>query len=121
MSAPARYDPTASTTWNFVGTLPLAAVAVLLAINHLHLQFDGVVLAVLSGALASGVGYAIWYAALPYLTPMQAANVQLSVPIIAALGGVVAMDEMITLRLLVASALTLGGIALVILVRTRSP
>jgi drug/metabolite transporter (DMT)-like permease len=110
-------NPIASTTWNFVGTLPLAVIAVLSSIRHIHIEMAGIGLAILSGAIASGVGYAIWYSALPYLTPMRAANVQLSVPVIAALGGVVAMNEAITLRLVIASALTLGGIAIVITAR----
>jgi drug/metabolite transporter (DMT)-like permease len=74
----------------------------------------GVALAFASGALASGCGYVIWYAALPGLTATRAATVQLSVPVIAALGGVALMSEQLTLRLLVASAATLGGVAIVL-------
>ena len=74
----------------------------------------GALLAVASGALASGVGYAIWYAALPGLTAGRAATVQLSVPVIAAIGGVLLLSEQITLRLVVASSLTIGGIWLVL-------
>ena len=67
-----------------------------------------------SGAIASGCGYVIWYAALPGLTATRAATVQLSVPVMAAFGGVVVLSEQITLRLLLASAATLGGIAIVL-------
>jgi len=70
--------------------------------------------AVSSGALASGLGYAIWYTALPGLKNTSAASVQLSVPVIAALGGIVFLDEPMTLRLVLASVAILGGIALVI-------
>lgn len=112
-------NPTAATTWNFVGTLPLMTIVLALAPGALEISTSGAVLAILSGALASGIGYAIWYAALPYLTPTQAANVQLSVPVLAAFGGVLAMDEAITLRLVIASVLILGGIALVILSRKK--
>jgi drug/metabolite transporter (DMT)-like permease len=73
--------------------------------------------AVLSGALASGLGYTIWYTALGGLSAMQAAVVQLSVPVIAAFGGVLFVSEAITLRLVVAGVLILGGILLVVLGR----
>ena len=72
-------------------------------------------LAVTSGALASGVGYAIWYAALPALTTASAATVQLSVPVLAAVGGVIFMAEAVTPRLAIASVLILGGVALALL------
>ena len=68
-----------------------------------------------SGALASGIGYALWYTVLPRLQATSAATVQLSVPVIAALGAVMFLGESVTLRLVVASAAILGGIALVIL------
>ncbi|WP_455201058.1 DMT family transporter [Kaarinaea lacus] len=107
-------NPVAATTWNFVGTVPLTIITSLMFIDAMELQLSGVLLAVLSGALASGVGYVIWYAALPYLKPSSAAAVQLSVPMIAALGGVIFMAEPLTMRLSLASMAILGGIALVI-------
>ncbi|MEJ2179533.1 MAG: DMT family transporter [Gammaproteobacteria bacterium] len=107
-------NPVAATTWNFIGTVPLTIAASLIFLASVDLQLPGVLLAILSGALASGVGYVIWYAALPYLKPTSAAAVQLSVPMIAALGGVIFMSEPLTLRLSIASIATLGGIALVI-------
>ncbi len=76
--------------------------------------------AVVSGALASGIGYAIWYTALPSLKATNAATVQLSVPVIAALGGIVFLGEAVTVRLALASVAILGGIALVILHRHRA-
>ncbi len=75
----------------------------------------GAVLAIASGALASGVGYAIWYAALGGLTATIAATVQLSVPVVAAAGGIVFMAETITMRLMIASVLILGGVMLALL------
>jgi drug/metabolite transporter (DMT)-like permease len=78
---------------------------------------EGIVLAVLSGSLASGIGYVIWYTALRGLTSTHAATVQLSVPLLAAFGGVVFLAEAITLRLVIASVLILGGIALTVIVR----
>jgi drug/metabolite transporter (DMT)-like permease len=76
--------------------------------------------AVSSGALASGIGYAIWYTALPALKATNAATVQLSVPVIAALGGIIFLGETVTLRLVLASIAILGGIALVILEKQRA-
>ena len=75
----------------------------------------GVAYAVLSGALASGLGYVVWYTALPALKATTAATVQLSVPVLAALGGIALLGEAVTLRLALASAAILGGIALVVL------
>jgi drug/metabolite transporter (DMT)-like permease len=78
-------------------------------------------LAVVSGALASGVGYVAWYAALAGLSATSAATVQLSVPVIAAIGGVLLLSEPVTLRLILASAATLGGVALVLGQRSQIP
>lgn len=105
-------SPLATTSGNFVRAAPLSLAALLFA--PLHFDWLGMLWAVLSGALASGVGYALWYAALPRLTATRAASIQLSVPVIAALGGVVFLSEPPTLRLVLASATVLGGIALVL-------
>jgi drug/metabolite transporter (DMT)-like permease len=80
------------------------------------LQFDqgGAIYAALSGAIASGVGYVIWYSALPELKATAAATVQLSVPVLAAVGGILFLNESLSLRLSLASTAVLGGIALVI-------
>lgn len=107
-------DPTASTAGNFVRALPFALVLSLSMLPHANLAADGVLYALASGAFASGLGYAIWYAALPGLRATQAATVQLSVPVIAAFGGALFLGEAITLRLVLASVAVLGGIALVI-------
>ncbi|MGZ5238119.1 MAG: EamA family transporter, partial [Caldimonas sp.] len=81
------------------------------------LDAAGIAYAIASGALTSGIGYAIWYTALPRLKATSAATVQLSVPVIAALGGIALLGEAPTLRLVVASVAILGGIALVIVER----
>jgi drug/metabolite transporter (DMT)-like permease len=86
----------------------------LVTLNSVHLSESGILFAVLSGAIASGVGYVVWYAALRGLTATRAAIVQLSVPILAAWGGVVFLAEDISLRLILAGAFILGGIALAI-------
>lgn len=111
--------PLLATTANFVYSVPPAIGLSLLFIASADVSVTGVLLATASGALASGLGYAIWYAALPGLTAGRAATVQLSVPVITALGGVLLLSEQITLRLLVASSLTIGGIWLVLV--SRSP
>jgi len=108
-------DPTRVTAGNFLRTVPIAISLSLLMINFAVVDMAGFLYALASGALASGMGYAIWYAALPALKNTSAATVQLSVPVIAALGGIVFLDEPVTLRLLLASVAILGGIALVIL------
>jgi drug/metabolite transporter (DMT)-like permease len=113
--------PLASNAGNFLRATPLAAaIAAAMALSH-HSQWDtpGLIYAVASGALASGVGYALWYATLPSLTAAIAASVQLSVPVITAVGGALVLGEDITLRLTLASLAVLGGIALVVQVRVR--
>ena len=106
--------PLLATTANFLYSVPPAVVLSLVFMGGAAVSTTGALLAVASGALASGVGYAIWYAALPGLTAGRAATVQLSVPVIAAIGGVLLLSEQITLRLVVASSLTIGGIWLVL-------
>ena len=106
--------PLLATTANFLYSVPPAIVLSLVFMGGAAVSTTGALLAVASGALASGVGYAIWYAALPGLTAGRAATVQLSVPVIAAVGGVLLLSEQITLRLVVASSLTIGGIWLVL-------
>ena len=106
-------DATAVTAGNFLRTLPIALVLLPWMSRHLVLDAAGVWCAIASGALASGIGYAIWYAALPSLRATTAATVQLSVPVLAAIGGVTLLSEPLTLRLGLASIAVLGGIALV--------
>ncbi len=110
-------DPTRVTAGNFLRAAPLGLAAALVALPWLTLDVAGVSYAVASGALTSGVGYAVWYAALKGLRATSAATVQLSVPVITALAAVLLLAEPITLRLLLASAAVLGGIALVVVVR----
>ena len=112
-------DPTRVTAGNFLRAVPLTAVLSLLVLNRASLDVQGVYYALASGALASGIGYAIWYTALPALKATHAATVQLSVPVIAALGGIVFLGEPLSLRLVLASVAILGGIALVILEKQR--
>jgi drug/metabolite transporter (DMT)-like permease len=112
-------DPLAATAGNFLWTLPLALLLTLLYWPELRWDSLAAFYAVLSGALASGVGYALWYAALRELGTLQAASLQLSVPVLAALAGLLVLDEAPSLRLLLVSIAVLGGIALVL--RGRRP
>lgn len=110
-------QPLADTTFNFLRTLPFVAILVATTLPLTTLSTNGVLLAILSGGITSGIGYSIWYMALRGLTATQAAVVQLIVPIIAALGGVIFAAEAITLRLALASILVLGGVLTVILAK----
>jgi drug/metabolite transporter (DMT)-like permease len=105
-------DPLGTTAGNFLRTLPLAAALLALCWPGAHFDTRGVLAALASGALASGVGYALWYAALPSLRASSAGILQLSVPVVAALGGIVLLAEPVGWRFALAAALTLGGIAL---------
>jgi drug/metabolite transporter (DMT)-like permease len=111
-------NPLESTANNFILAAPMGIAVSLMFLGDLQLSAHGVLLAVASGAIASGLGYVTWYAALRGLTSTRAATVQLSVPVIAAIGGVLLLAEPVTLRLVLASAATLGGIALVLVQRT---
>jgi drug/metabolite transporter (DMT)-like permease len=112
--------PVAANAGNFARSLPLALATSLAALGSLHASTAGFALAATSGALTSGVGYALWYAALSGLTATQAAIVQLAVPVLAATGGVLILGETVTLRLIVAGALVLGGVALAVTARPRT-
>ena len=110
-------NPLMDTAYNFLRTLPAALLLTIVSSGYAHYSPKGIVLAIMSGAIASGIGYTIWYIALGGLSATQAAVIQLSVPVIAALGGVVFVSELITARLALSSALILGGILLVMLGR----
>jgi drug/metabolite transporter (DMT)-like permease len=105
-------DPVRATGDNFLRTVPLVVIVVALRWSSLQLRFEGLLWAMLSGALTSGLGYVVWYAALRRLTATRAATVQLAVPVITALGGVLFLSETLTVRLLVSAGAILGGIGL---------
>lgn len=113
-------NPLQATAANFTYSVPLVLIVSLVFINDYSSSFGGLALAIASGAITSGCGYVIWYAALPGLTTTRAATVQLSVPVIAAIGGVIFISEAITLRLLLSSVATLGGVAIVLAQRAIS-
>lgn len=113
-------DPASATSGNFLRAVPLAAVLSIALLPWARLDRTGIGYAILSGAIASGVGYAVWYTALPGLKAASAATVQLSVPVLAAVGGIIFLGESITLRFLFASVAVLGGIALVVIEKRRA-
>jgi drug/metabolite transporter (DMT)-like permease len=113
--------PLVATAHNFAYAVPLALGASLLTYRDAFVSASGAGLALASGALASGVAYSLWYAALPALGATRAAVVQLTVPVLAAAGGVLVLGEEPGLRLLSCGALVLGGVALSVLGRTTSP
>ena len=108
--------PLISTANNFILSVPFVIVISIIFFSQMNISSRGFLLALTSGAVTSGLGYAIWYVALRGLTATRAATVQLSVPIIAAIGGVMFLTEEISLRLIIASLLILGGIGMAIVV-----
>ncbi|MDQ6861674.1 MAG: DMT family transporter, partial [Verrucomicrobiota bacterium] len=104
-------DPTLMTTGNFIRAVPFALVLAVASTSSLRLDITGVIYALLSGAIASGLGYVIWYMVLPHLAAANAATVQLTVPVIAAAGGILFLHEPLTMRFVFAALAVLGGIA----------
>jgi drug/metabolite transporter (DMT)-like permease len=109
-----------TTAGNFLRAAPMAIVCSLLMMNDMQLDTSGIVFALCSGALTSGIGYVIWYAALPALKATTAASVQLAVPAITAMGGILLLDEPLSLRIVLASMAILGGIALIISIKKQT-
>lgn len=111
--------PILSTSGNFARTVPIALIATVVAYASLEALRTGVVLALISGTVTSGLGYVLWYKALQGLTTTKAAILQLLVPVIAALGGVLFLGELLSPRLLAASTLVLGGVAVAVTKSSR--
>lgn len=112
-------NPLMDTTYNFIRTVPFVLLLAIFTMQNLHYTKEGIILALLSGSITSGVGYTIWYVALKGLSSTQAAVTQLSVPVIAAIGGVIFVSEAITFRLIASSVIVLGGILIVVLGKYR--
>lgn len=113
-------DPVAQNGGNFVRTLPMLIVASLLALKLQHIEMRGAILATLSGAVTTGLGYAVWYSALRGLTATRAALVQLLVPVITVTGGVVLLREPLSPRVVLSAAIVIGGIALALTADERA-
>jgi len=112
-------DPITTTTDNFIRAVPMAVIVNLIQLGEIHWSTQGVLLALLSGSITSGIGYVLWYAALRGLTATRAGIVQLGVPVLAAIGGVVILSEAITTRLVIAGLAVLGGVGLAVAARVR--
>ena len=111
-------DPIAATTGNFLRAVPMAVALSLITLPSFRVDPSGICYAIISGAITSGLGYVVWYAALRGLTATTAATVQLSAPVLAAVGGILFLNETLTIRFVLSSIAILGGIALASL---RSP
>ena len=107
-------NPMIATASNFMRAIPLVLVTNLVFLDKMTLAYDGIIYAALSGALASGAGYAIWYTLLPHIKSIQAAFAQLSVPVIAAAGGVIFLAEPLTWRLLLSTLIVLTGLSIIV-------
>jgi drug/metabolite transporter (DMT)-like permease len=108
-------DPLGDTAGNFIRSAPFVLVISLFNLRNFHLSTNGLLLAGISGAVTSGLGYVLWYAALRGLTTTRAATVQLSVPVLAAWSGIIFLSEEVSFRLLLAGILILGGIGLAVM------
>jgi drug/metabolite transporter (DMT)-like permease len=113
-------DAIAATAGNFLRAIPFAALVSVIMLPKMHLDSLGVIYAIISGAITSGLGYVIWYAALAGLKAASAATVQLSVPVLAATGGILLLGEPITLRYVIASIAVLGGVFLVVIEKRQT-
>jgi drug/metabolite transporter (DMT)-like permease len=112
-------DPVAQNGGNFIRTLPMLLIVSVLALRLRHIETSGAILAILSGAVTTGLGYAVWYSALRGLTATRAALVQLLVPVITVTGGVVFLREPISPRVVLSAAIVIGGIALALTANER--
>ncbi|MFD1383242.1 DMT family transporter [Rhodanobacter aciditrophus] len=113
--------PLEDTAYNFVRAVPMALIWFAFALPEWRLSASGIWLAVLSGTLASGIGYALWYGALKFIMPFQASVLQLSVPVIAAVGGIIWAGETLEQRLVVSALMILGGVFLVLMSNKLAP
>jgi len=104
-------DPLLTSTWNFIYVLPITLLALLISGDSVLITFNGVVLALVSGAMMSGLGYALWYWVLPQLDVTVGALAQLLVPVFALILGALFLQEVVSLRATVAAALIVGGVA----------
>ena len=112
-------NPLQDTAYNFLRTIPFLLLLLYFVFQESYYTKTGVILALLSGIITSGLGYVIWYAALKGLTTIQASVVQLFVPVLAGLGGLILVNENVSLRVIVASVLILGGISLMIVKKNQ--
>ena len=113
-------DPLRATARNFIWSVPIGVVLAIVFLSQQNLEYHGIILAVTSGAVTSALGYALWYETLKGLTATKAAILQLTVPVIAAFFGIIALSEPFTVRFMIASVLILGGVALSVLAKEKA-
>ena len=111
----ASKNPLSDTLYNFSKTLPLVLVLLFFTVSQASFSSKGILIAVIAGGITSGVGYAIWYSVLTEISAIKASVLQLSVPVISALGGALFSDEAITIRLVISTAIIISGILIVVL------
>lgn len=112
-------DALGATTGNFILSIPFAIVLLVALLAQVNIDTFGALMAIGSGVITSAIGYAIWYMALPNISQTQAAIVQLTVPVIAGVGGTLFSGEVWTLRFAIAATLILGGVAIAILAKSN--
>jgi len=112
-------DPVAATAGNFIRAVPMAIGLSIVTLPWMHIDSRGLIYATVSGAITSGIGYLLWYRILQHMSAMTASTIQLSSPLLASIGGVVLLGEVLTRELMVASILILGGIWLVLRYRKK--
>ena len=112
-------DPLKATAGNFLLSVPMGLVLLFITISSSQITLYGVILAIASGAITSGMGYALWYKVLPQLTATRASIVQLTVPVVAGISGLIFLSEPLTFRFVLASALILGGVAISIVMKAN--
>jgi drug/metabolite transporter (DMT)-like permease len=120
LRGPGGDDAVASTAGNFLRATPLALIPLVLMLNQLHASPLGIMWAVLSGAVTSGIGYVFWYTALPGLGSIRGATVQLTVPVLTAAAGILLLHETLTPRLMISTAAILLGVGLTVAARRKS-
>lgn len=112
-------NPSQSTAENFIRASMITLLLSLVFVDNMSVSTQGILFAIVSGAITSGIGYAIWYAIIPLLKAASSASLQLTVPVIATIGGVIWLGEEVSIRLALASISILGGVAMVILLAKR--
>lgn len=113
-------NPTQSTAENFIRASIITLLLSVIFISQVEISVTGFLFAIASGAITSGLGYAIWYAVLPHLAPASAASLQLTVPVLATIGGLIWLNEALSIRLVLASIAILGGVAMVVLLSKKA-
>jgi drug/metabolite transporter (DMT)-like permease len=112
-------NPSQSTAENFIRASIITLLLSLVFIDSMSISTQGILFAIASGAITSGIGYAIWYTVIPLLKAASSASLQLTVPVIATVGGIIWLDEEVSIRIALASISILGGVAMVILLSKR--